>query len=78
MAQFSFSYEVCSCKKVTLGEIVHAIREQDAKELQNFMHEERSKFKYSLDELDQLFKAQIDNQIKTYEIEKQAMKVEFR
>jgi NAD(P)H-nitrite reductase large subunit len=33
MAEFHFSHEVCSCKKVTLGEIVHAIKEKDAKSL---------------------------------------------
>ncbi len=35
MAEFSFSYEVCSCRKVTLGEIVHAIREQGAKTIED-------------------------------------------
>ena len=30
MADFHYSYEVCSCRKVTLGEIIHAIKEQGA------------------------------------------------
>jgi NAD(P)H-nitrite reductase large subunit len=30
MADFNYSYEVCSCKSVTLGEIVHAIDEKGA------------------------------------------------
>jgi len=30
MADFPYSYEVCSCRKVTLGEIIHAIKEQGA------------------------------------------------
>jgi len=28
--KFSHSYEVCTCKQVTLGEIVHAIKERGA------------------------------------------------
>ena len=28
--QFAHSYEVCSCKHVTLGEIIYAIKEQNA------------------------------------------------
>ena len=28
MADFQYSYEVCSCRKVTLGEIIHAIKEE--------------------------------------------------
>ena len=35
MANFHFSYEVCKCRKVTLGEIVHAIREQNAKTIED-------------------------------------------
>ncbi len=31
MAQFQHSYEVCSCKHVALGEIIHAIKEEGAK-----------------------------------------------
>ena len=31
MANFPYSHEVCSCKKVTLGEIIHAIKEKGAK-----------------------------------------------
>jgi len=28
--RFPHSYEVCKCKHVTLGEIIHAIKERDA------------------------------------------------
>lgn len=35
MATFHFSHRVCDCKKVTLGEIVHAIKEQGAKTLED-------------------------------------------
>ncbi len=28
--KFPHSYEVCKCKHVTLGEIIHAIKERDA------------------------------------------------
>ncbi len=28
--KFHHSYEVCKCKHVTLGEIIHAIKERDA------------------------------------------------
>ncbi len=31
MAEFKHDYEVCSCKHVTLGEIIHAIKEEGAK-----------------------------------------------
>lgn len=31
MAEFQYTYKVCSCKNVTLGEIIHAIKEQGAK-----------------------------------------------
>jgi bacterioferritin-associated ferredoxin len=30
MADFHYSYEVCNCKKVTLGEVIHAVKEQGA------------------------------------------------
>ena len=30
---FPHSYEVCTCKHVTLGEIIHAIKEKNAKTL---------------------------------------------
>jgi len=30
MADFPLDYEVCSCKKVTLGEIICAIKEKNA------------------------------------------------
>ena len=29
--QFQHSFEVCTCKHVTLGEIIHGIKEKDAK-----------------------------------------------
>ena len=35
MANFPYSYEVCSCKKVTLGEIIHAIKEKGAKTIED-------------------------------------------
>ncbi|MEA3512105.1 MAG: (2Fe-2S)-binding protein [Campylobacterota bacterium] len=35
MADFQYSYKVCSCKNVTLGEIVHAIKEQNAKTIED-------------------------------------------
>ncbi len=31
MAQFQHRFEVCTCKSVTLGEIIHAIKEKGAK-----------------------------------------------
>jgi len=31
VANFSYDYEVCVCNKVTLGEIIHSIKEKDAK-----------------------------------------------
>ena len=31
---FHHSHEVCSCKKVTLGEILHAIKEKNANSLE--------------------------------------------
>ena len=31
---FPHSFEVCNCKHVTLGEIVHAIKERDAKSIE--------------------------------------------
>jgi NAD(P)H-nitrite reductase large subunit len=34
MAEFHYSHEVCSCKKVTLGEIIHAIKENGAKDIE--------------------------------------------
>ncbi len=30
MADFHYSYEVCTCRKVTLGEIIHAVKDQGA------------------------------------------------
>ncbi len=34
MADFQYSYEVCGCKNVTLGEIVHAIEKKGAKTIE--------------------------------------------
>lgn len=31
--QFQHSFEVCGCKHVSLGEIIHAIKEKGAKDL---------------------------------------------
>jgi len=31
MADFQYSFVVCNCKHVTLGEIVHAIKDKNAK-----------------------------------------------
>lgn len=33
--RFQHSFEVCTCKHVTLGEIIHAVKERDAKDLEN-------------------------------------------
>jgi len=33
MADFRYDYEVCGCKKVSLGEIIHAIKERGAKNI---------------------------------------------
>jgi NAD(P)H-nitrite reductase large subunit len=35
MADFQYSYEVCNCRKVTLGEIIHAIKEQGANSIES-------------------------------------------
>ena len=35
MANFQHSYIVCTCQKVTLGEIIHAIKEKGAKTLED-------------------------------------------
>ena len=35
MADFKYSYKVCECRNVTLGEIVHAIKEQGAKTIKD-------------------------------------------
>ncbi len=35
MANFKHDFEVCSCKNVTLGEIIHAIKEKGAKSLED-------------------------------------------
>ena len=32
---FQHSYEVCTCKHVTLGELIYAIKERDAKTLED-------------------------------------------
>ncbi|MEA3384069.1 MAG: (2Fe-2S)-binding protein [Campylobacterota bacterium] len=34
MADFPYTYKVCACKGVTLGEIVHAIEKEDAKTIE--------------------------------------------
>lgn len=34
MAEFHFSHKVCTCKQVSLGEIVHAIKENNAKTIE--------------------------------------------
>jgi len=35
MADFQYSYKVCTCKDVTLGEIIHSIKEQNAKTIED-------------------------------------------
>ena len=35
MSDFKYNYKVCSCKCVTLGEIVHAIKDQGAKNIED-------------------------------------------
>jgi bacterioferritin-associated ferredoxin len=35
MAQFHYSYEVCNCRKVTLGEIIHAIKDKSADSIES-------------------------------------------
>jgi NAD(P)H-nitrite reductase large subunit len=35
MANFHYSHIVCECKKVTLGEIIHAIKEKGAKNIED-------------------------------------------
>ncbi len=35
MANFHYSHIVCECKKVTLGEIIYAIKEKDAKNIED-------------------------------------------
>ncbi|MEA2050170.1 MAG: (2Fe-2S)-binding protein [Campylobacterota bacterium] len=35
MADFNYSYEVCTCKGVTLGEIVYSIEKQGAKTIED-------------------------------------------
>ena len=35
MAQFQHSHEVCTCKSVTLGEIIHAIKEEGANSIES-------------------------------------------
>ena len=34
MADFQYSHKVCTCKSVTLGEIVHSIEEEGAKTIE--------------------------------------------
>jgi len=35
MAKFHYSHVVCECRKVTLGEIIHAIKEKGAKNIED-------------------------------------------
>jgi len=35
MAKFNYSYKVCECKNVTLGEIIHAIKEKNARTVED-------------------------------------------
>jgi NAD(P)H-nitrite reductase large subunit len=35
VADFQYSYKVCSCKDVTLGEIIFAIKEQNANNIED-------------------------------------------
>ena len=35
MADFQYSYKVCKCYDVSLGEIVHAIKDKDAKTIED-------------------------------------------
>ncbi len=35
MTNFDYSYRVCACKKVSLGEIVHAIEKKNAINIKN-------------------------------------------
>lgn len=35
MADFHFSHVVCNCKHVTLGEIIHSIKDRDAKSIED-------------------------------------------
>ena len=38
MANFNYSYEVCACNKVTLGEIIYAIKEKNASSLKDIQN----------------------------------------
>lgn len=33
MADFDLGYEICSCRQVTLGEVIHSIEEQKATDI---------------------------------------------
>jgi len=35
MAKFQHSHIVCTCRKVTLGEIIHSIKEENAKTIED-------------------------------------------
>jgi NAD(P)H-nitrite reductase large subunit len=35
MVNFKYTYEVCNCKKVSLSEILHAIKENNGKTIEN-------------------------------------------
>jgi len=38
VAKFNYSHRVCDCKKVSLGEIIHAIKENNAKTVQDIQN----------------------------------------
>ena len=38
MAKFKYSHIVCDCKKVSLGEIIHAIKENNAKTIKDIQN----------------------------------------
>ncbi|MEA2016848.1 MAG: (2Fe-2S)-binding protein [Campylobacterota bacterium] len=35
MADFSYSFKVCTCRDVTLGEIIHSIKDQGANSIES-------------------------------------------
>jgi len=38
VAKFKYSHIVCDCKKVSLGEIIHAIKENNAKTIKDIQN----------------------------------------
>ena len=38
MAKFQLTHKVCDCKKVSLGEIIHAIKEKGAKSVEDIQN----------------------------------------